>query len=685
MTASKHWLTQCVSSPHQVGVTMTMRINFNLGSVFAHQNLRDVDRLMEKTLDHLSSGIRIRRAGDDPAGMVLANNLRHHLKGIEKATQNSEEGISMVQTAEGAMDEVSNLLLRIRTLTVQAANEGANNPASLAAIQAEFDSAISSITRTATDTRFGSLPLLQGQLSDNTINVADRDVLHTVLHDATKLPGGIKLGSALTTTVAAPTTLGRSAVTVTLTGAVIPLPGTTVMQGLDQNGTTLDAVDGKSFTVTGPLGNRALTIPVGATINDVVAQVNAYSAQTGARASYDSATGQLRVESTAFGNGPLSIASADMTSGVSTIGLLDSDTSTVLNVTLTGASSPLPGSTVIQGLDQNGTILDAVDGKTLTVTGPLGSQAVTIPAGATIDSAVTLINTYTTLTGAVASYDPNTGILGIASTTPGNGALSIASADMTSLASGVGLLDVDTTTVPVTNSFATPATDQTVQLAYTDAGGTARTLTLTQDPKSAGGLTFTNLLGGPEGVAPFTAFDPGAFSVTFLDTSGGTSGTTMTLAPGSYGAIRQSTTFIQTGALANQTTTIDIPDMRAGALGHTANLAVKGYASLQDLLTSSALTTGNTNSAFAVIDAAIAEVNAARGNAGAIQANALESSLNSLRVSFENLTSSESQLRDTDFAAESALYARHNIVYQAATAMLAQANQIPRSILEMLK
>ncbi len=664
---------------------MTMRINFNLGSVFAHQNLRDVDRLMEKTLDHLSSGIRIRRAGDDPAGMVLANNLRHHLKGIEKATQNSEEGISMIQTAEGAMDEVSNLLLRIRTLTVQAANEGANNPASLAAIQAEFDSAISSITRTATDTRFGSLPLLQGQLADNTINVADRDVLKTVLHDATKLPGGIQPGSALTTTVAAPTTLARSAVTVTLTGAVIPLPGTTVMQGLDQNGTTLDAVDGKSFTVTGPLGNRALTIPVGATINDVVAQVNAYTSQTGARASYDAATGQLRVESTAFGNGPLSIASADMTSGVSTIGLLDSDTSTVLNVTLTGLSSPLPGSTIIQGLDQNGTILDAVDGKTFTVTGPLGSQAVTIPAGATIDSAVTLINTYTTLTGALASYDPNTGILGIASTTPGNGALSIASADMTSLASGVGLLDVDTTTVPVTNTFATPATDQTVQLAYTDAGGTARTLTLTQDPKSAGGLTFTNLLGGPEGVAPFTAFNPGAFSVTFLDTSGGTSGTSMTLAAGSYGALRQSTTFIQTGSLANQTTIIDIPDMRAAALGHTANLAVKGYASLQDLLTSSALTTGNTDSAFAVIDAAIAEVNAARGNAGAIQANALESSLNSLRVSFENLTSAESNLRDTDFAAESALYARHNIVYQAATAMLAQANQIPRSILDMLK
>ncbi|HEX3132107.1 MAG TPA: flagellin, partial [Planctomycetota bacterium] len=446
-----------------------------------------------------------------------------------------------------------------------AANTAINQPASLAALQSELNAAVTSITRTATDTRFGTLPLLQGRLSDNTIDPDDRAVVRTVLHDATNLPGGIQDGSGLTTTVAAPVTLSRSSVAVTLTGAASPLPGNTVLQGLAQNGTTLDAVTGASFTVTGPLGARTLTIPAGATVNDVVAQVNAFTSQTGARATYDANSGQLKVESTAFGNDTLSLTSADMTSGASTVGLLDSDTSSA------------------------------------------------------------------------------------------------------------------------TNTFVTAATNQTVQFSYTDGGGTARTVTLTQDPTSSGGLTFTNLTGGPEAVAPFTAFAPGAFSVTFQDTSGGTIGSTATIPLGRYGAIRQSTTFIQTGALANQTTTLDIPDMRAAALGHGAGLAASGFANLQDLVSGSALTTGNTTSAIAVIDAAITQVTAARGSAGAIQANALESNLDSLRVSFENLTSAESSLRDTDFAEESAAYARHNIIYQAATAMLAQANQIPQTVLQMLK
>ncbi len=544
---------------------MTLRINFNLASVYAHQNLRGVDRLLEKSLDRMSSGVRIRRAGDDPAGMVLANNLRHHLSGVQKATQNSEEGITMVQTAEGAMDELSALLTRMRTLAVDAANDGAHDPFSLAALQAELDQAISSITRIATDTRFGNLPLLQGRLSDNTINRVDRTVLQTATHDLTNLPGGITDNSALTTTVAAPLTLSRSTVAVTLTGAVSPLPGSTLLQGLDQNGTVLDAVDGTTFTLTGPLGNRTLTIPVGATIDDVVSQVNAFSAQTGARAAYDPTSGQLTIESTSFGNGSLAIASTDMTSGVVGIGLLDSDTTTVAN------------------------------------------------------------------------------------------------------------------------TFVTPATNQTTQFTYTDAAGTARTLTLTQDPSSPGGRTFTNLAGGPEAVAPFTAFDPGAFSVTFQDTSDGSFGSTVTIPAGAYGALRQSTTFFQTGSLANQTTILDIPDMRAGALGHGAGLAASGFANLQDLITQSAFTTGNTTNALLVIDAAINEVSGARGEAGAIQANALEATLNSLRTSFENLTRAESSLRDTDFAAESAAYARHNIIYQAATAMLAQANQVPQTILQMLR
>lgn len=544
---------------------MSLRINFNLAAVFAHHNLRGVDRLLSQSLDRLSSGVRISRAGDDPASLVLANNLRHHLMGVQQATQNSEEGVTMVQTAEAAMDEVSGLLTRIRTLTLDAANGGMHGTASRAALQAELDQAIGSISRIANDTRFGNLPLLQGRLSDNAVGVDARTVLQTVTHDLTNLPGGIADGSALTTTLAAPVTLSRSSATVTLSGAVSPLPGTSVLQGLAQNGTTLDAVDGSTLTITGPLGSRPLVLPAGASINDVVAQVNAFTAQTGVRAAYTAASGQLRLESTAFGNGPFGIVSSDMTTGGSTVGLLDSDTTAA------------------------------------------------------------------------------------------------------------------------TNTFVSAATNQTVQFSYTDAGGTPRTLTLTQDPTTAGGRTFTNLTGGPEAVAPFSAFAPGAFRVTFQDTSGGAVGSSVVIAAGSYGAERRSTTFIQTGALANQTTQLDIPDMRAGALGHSAGLAASGFASLQDLVTQSALTTGNTTNALAVIDAAITEVTAVRGSAGAIQANALEATLGSLRVSYENLTSAESQLRDTDFAAESAAYARHNIVYQAATAMLAQANQIPQTVLQMLR
>jgi flagellin len=672
---------------------MTLRINYNLSSLLSHQSLRNVDRLMTSSIARLSSGERIQRAGDDPASMVLSQKLRHHLAGINQATRNSEEGVTMVQTAEGAMDEISQLLTRIRTLAVQAANSGVQDPASLQAIQEDLNAAISSITRTATDTSFGSLPLLQGSLANNTMASTSLTTVSAITHDMTQLPGGIQNDSVLTTTVAAPTTLGHSNVNVTFTGLVSPLPGTTALEGLDQNGTTLDAVTGKNLTVTGPTGTHTITFAAGATINDLVSQVNAFTSQTGVRASYDANTGGLLMESTSYGNSAFAVASQDMTVGASNIGIGDDNTTAATNssnVTLTGLVSPLPGTTPIEGLAQNGTTLDAVTGKTITLNGPTGSSTITLAAGATINDLVTQVNNLNSQTGLLASYDANTGALSIASSPSSNNTFSITSMDMTTLLSGVGLFDSDTTTVANTtvtqaNTLVTPVANQTVQFSYVDAAGTTRSLTLTQDPASEDGLTFTNVAGGPEAVAPFTSFGPGAFSVTFVDTSAGTVGSNITIPVGSYTATRLSTTFIQTGAKANQITLLDIPDMRAGALGHTANLASTGLASLQDLTTTNAITSGNATNAILLLDAAIKEVTEARGRAGAIQANALESGIENLRVTFENLTSADSRLRDTDFAAESAAYARHNIIYQSATAMLAQANQLPQTLMQMLR
>jgi flagellin len=265
---------------------MTLSVNFNVAAMLTHHNLQVVDRSLAQTLQQLSSGLRISRAADDPASMTLANIMRHHLAGLDQATSNSEEGISMIQTAEGAMGELSNILSQARALAINAANAAAHNPDSLAALQAELDAAVASITKIATDTRFGSRALLQGNLADDQLADAAKTSFAAMTQDATKLPGGIKEGSTLTATVApGGMTLDRSHVQVSLTtDGVTPAATTATLQGLIQNGTALSAVAGKSIVITGPLGSQTVTLAAGATIGDFLAQVNAYTAKTGARA-----------------------------------------------------------------------------------------------------------------------------------------------------------------------------------------------------------------------------------------------------------------------------------------------------------------------------------------------------------------------------------------------------------------
>jgi flagellin len=152
-----------------------------------------------------------------------------------------------------------------------------------------------------------------------------------------------------------------------------------------------------------------------------------------------------------------------------------------------------------------------------------------------------------------------------------------------------------------------------------------------------------------------------------------------------YGGTRVSPVRIHTGGLTGQSIPVDIPDVRTTALGSTAGLAKNGFGSIQSISDAQLITTYQADEALRLIDAAIAEVSEARGKLGALQANGVETTLSSLRISIENLTSSESGLRDTDFAQEMANFTRHNILYQAATAMLGQANQIPQTVLGLLK
>ncbi len=130
-----------------------MRINNNIMAFNANRNLSSSSSALGKSLEKLSSGFRINRAGDDAAGLVISQKLRGEIGGLKQASRNAQDGISFVQTAEGALSEVHNMLGRMRDLAVQAAND-TNDTSARAAIHAEMTALNSEITRIGTDTTF---------------------------------------------------------------------------------------------------------------------------------------------------------------------------------------------------------------------------------------------------------------------------------------------------------------------------------------------------------------------------------------------------------------------------------------------------------------------------------------------------------------------------------------------------
>lgn len=514
---------------------MAIRINYNPMSVLTHASLLKTDRQMSAILERMSSGERIRRSADDPAGMVVANAVRYYRSGVDRAQSNAEEAVTMLQTAEGGMDQITQALQRLRNLALAAKSTATQDPGQLTALQADFDSAVGSITTIATSTTYGSNGLLDGTLRDLSLSDDAKVRYRSLVPDYSKLPGGLQDGSDLTIG-AASGNLTRSS---TLQAYA---PGT-----LD---TATSFAGSGNLTLTGPKGSATLNLQAGATISSVVASINGASAITGIIAGYDSTTGELSLESASYG------------------------------------------------------------ASTFTVT------------------------------------------------------------------SGIAGFLVGPTTAAV---------NRTISLAYTDRLGNPQNVVLTQDPASPDGLTFTNLTGGPEGAAPFTGYTPGAFSLTVRDTSGGGIGATIAPALAGLTANRSGTTAFQIGALSSQRVTVEIPDLRAGALGQSAGLANLGFASLDELVTGQVLINGNATDALTVIDAAIEEVNRARGAAGALQGNTVERVMDSLRQTSVNLAEFEGILRDVDMAKESAEYARVQVMIQAATAMLAQANQVPQTVLQLLK
>lgn len=154
---------------------MGLRINTNVASVNAQRNLRVTNLDMRKAMERLSSGSRINRAGDDAAGLAISENLKAQVRGYNMAMRNSEDGISLVQVAEGGLNETSNILARLRELGIQAASDtiGVSERGFL---DVEYQSLLNEIERVSQATEFNNTKLLNGSAAAMDLQVGIRNI-----------------------------------------------------------------------------------------------------------------------------------------------------------------------------------------------------------------------------------------------------------------------------------------------------------------------------------------------------------------------------------------------------------------------------------------------------------------------------------------------------------------------------
>ena len=158
---------------------MAVYVNTNISSLNGRRYLNNVQNSLTTTYQRLSSGMRINSAKDDAAGLQIADRLTTQINGLNQGNRNTNDGIALAQTMEGALDETSNMLQKIRTLAVQAAN-GTNTADDRKALKAEGDSLVAEITRIATQTKFGGKTILKGATAGSIYNTVGNNVKGSV-------------------------------------------------------------------------------------------------------------------------------------------------------------------------------------------------------------------------------------------------------------------------------------------------------------------------------------------------------------------------------------------------------------------------------------------------------------------------------------------------------------------------
>ena len=546
-----------------------MRVQHNIMAMNAYRNYNNNTSALSKNLEKLSSGYKINRAGDDAAGLAISEKMRAQITGLETAQKNAKDGISLVQTAEGALTEVHDMLNRMVELANQSANGTYDNETDRDNLQKELDQLRSEINRIADSSNFNGINLLDGTMEDGA----------TIGGDA------IDISSALTGV--SPET---SAVAEVKPSFSIDLDGLSIA-----GGTTTKASATLKLNIGGQdITSTKINVGAGATVN-ASAIANAFNGKTvtiGDITYTAAVSGTKLVFTTSDAVADATDAQADFTvsvgalssaTGASTVGTINTATQVITSGTV--ASN---GQEAVANLALSKDMV--ADGNTITI----GDQTFTIDAD----------STYT------------------------QGSLTI------------GIKDLD----PTDTDFLTEVANRITQ--------SAKANTVFTVGNNGGTLTFQSL--STDTTTDLSTAD--AVKAQFSVNKATTSGKGLTLQIG------------DTSDSFNQLS-VSIQDM------HVDSLGIDGI---------SIATQTDAQNAVDAIKEAINIVSSVRGTLGATQ-NRLDHTINNLSVMTENIQDAESTIRDTDVADEMMAYTKNNILIQSAQAMLAQANQVPQGVLQLLQ
>ena len=652
---------------------MAQMINTNIMSLNAQRQLNKSQGLQNEAMERLSSGLRINSAKDDAAGLAIATGMQSQITGINQAVRNSNDGISMAQTAEGSMDEMTNILQRMRELSVQASND-TNSDSNRASIQKEVDQLYAELDRIAETTQFNGINLLDGSTKSTTLQIGansgetlsfsiDAVTTKDLNLNAVSGTGDLNGGRANTGTAMGTASVTMNGVTLSGTGAVQGDMAAAVKDMVNAKtgltGVTASAYNavegtgGISGVTDGTLSINGTTIDATSNSSDLVDKINRDVA--GVTASLNSDGGLVLSNDTGNQIDIAGAAAADvgLTAGdyQGYVSLTSSDGEAIeLGLTSTGTAAELQqmgfnestGSDVVKGSAVASTAITANDN--IKING-VDLGAVT---GTTASDKAFAINAISDETGVTASATTVVETSVIISAANEESALSIngVSIDLSTEMSGHGTIDAMVTAINNSGVQGVVAStnEETGALVLTSASG--------QD------IQFETATGdidqGAVDTTAATTFQAGSITLTGEDGKDVVITSTAT------------TEALKDTALAK----LGVTDMGGSEAAVGTGLSVTSATNAQNSIDR--------------IDDALSKITDSRANLGAIQ-NRLGSTISNLENVSQNISAAKSRIFDADFAAESAKMSKAQILQQAGTSMLTQANASSQNVMSLLQ